>query len=61
MLVKAYKEIVPDELRQLYPNVHRGLSVRSIRRYVVDHNMTYHDKQLAVEEAVQEVSEKKYC
>ena len=59
VLGKTYKEI-SDELQELYPNIHRGLSVRSVRRYICDHNLkdiTDHDKKLAVEEAVQEVSE----
>ena len=55
---KTYQEI-SDELQQLYPGIPRGLSVRSVRRFVKDNNLKqYADSVLkdAVEEAVSEVS-----
>ena len=58
VLGKTYKEI-SDELLQLYPSIRRGLSVRSVRRYILKHNLkdiTLQDKRLAVEESIQEVS-----
>lgn len=58
VLGKTYKEI-SDELQQIYPNIHRGLSARSVRRYVHEHNLkdiTEDYKTRAVEESVEEVS-----
>ena len=58
VLGKTYQEI-PDELQQIYPSIHRGLSVRSVRRYIHEHNLKEiieGDKRLALEESVEEVS-----
>ena len=51
VLGKSHKEL-SEELQQLYPDKRHGLSARSIRRY-----MSKRDKEIAVEEAVQEVSD----
>lgn len=59
VLGKSHKEI-SEELQQLYPDKRRGLSARSVRRYISDHNLkaiSKRDKEVAVEEAVQEVSD----
>ena len=53
-----YKQI-SVELRGLYPSVSRGLSERSVRRYVQKNNMravSKHHKLEAVQKAVSEVS-----
>ena len=55
----------PDsvELRGLYPGVSRGLSERSVRRYVQKNNMravSKHHKLEAVQKAVSEVSNVAY-
>lgn len=53
-----YKQI-SVELRGLYPGVTRGLSERSVRRYVLTNNMRAVSKQHkleAVKKAVSEVS-----
>ena len=55
---KTYQEI-SDELKQMYRGIPRGLSVRSVRRFVKDNNLKqYADGVLenAVEEGVSEVS-----
>jgi hypothetical protein len=55
---KTYQEL-SDELKQMYPGIPRGLSVRSVRRFVKDNNLKgYADSVLkdAVEEAIGEVS-----
>ena len=54
VLGKSHKEI-SEELRQLYPDKRRGLSARSVRCYISDHNLkaiSKRDKEIAVEEAV---------
>ena len=59
VLGKSNNEI-SEELQQLYPDKRRGLSARSVRRYISDLNLkaiSKRDKEVAVEEAVQEVSD----
>ena len=54
---KTYQEI-SIELKQVYPDIVRGLSARSVRRYVKERNLKLAvDRNLveAVEESVQEV------
>ena len=54
----SYKKI-SAELGGLYPGVTRGLSERSVRRYVLKNNMhavSKHHKLEAVQKAVSEVS-----
>jgi hypothetical protein len=55
---KTYKEI-SDELKQLYPGLARGLSVRSVRRFVKEKQLRQVANSMlkdALEEAVGEVS-----
>ena len=55
---KTYQEI-SVELKELYPDIMRGLSSRSVRRYVQEKNLKVTvDRNLveAVEKSVQEVS-----
>ena len=54
---KTYQEI-SVELKQIHPDIVRGLSARSVRRYVKERNLKLAvDRNLveAVEESVQEV------
>ena len=58
MAGRTYQEI-SDELKQLYPSVIRGFSVRSVRRFVKEKQLKQqadHGIMDAVEEAVGEVS-----
>ena len=60
LLVLGKSNEISEELQQLYPDKHRGLSARSVRRYISDHNLkviSKRDKEVAVEEAVREVSD----
>ena len=55
---KSYAEI-SQELKTLYPSIHRGLSTRSIRRYVKANHIKEivdEDLQGIVRESIQEVS-----
>ena len=55
---KSYKEI-SEELQALYPYITRGLSVRSVRRYVKENGLrelANQDVLKAVEESINEVS-----
>lgn len=54
---KSYQEI-SQELKELHPSIHRGLSTRSVRRYVKANHIKEiadDDLQEAVKESVQEV------
>ena len=54
---KTYQEI-STELTNFYPEIKRGLSERSVRRYVQQHNLkvlSEQDKEQAIKESVQEV------
>ena len=58
LLGKTYSEI-STELQQLHPHICRGLSARSVRRYVKDNNLKEtceKDREDVIEEGVQEVS-----
>lgn len=57
MAGRTYQEIL-DELKQLYPSVMRGLSVRSVRRFVKEKQLKQQADIVlkdAVEDAVGEV------
>ena len=50
---------ISTELKRLYPHISRGLSARSIRRYIKDHKLREaldRHKEDVIEESVQEVS-----
>ena len=54
---KSYLEI-SIELINVYPEIKRGLSERSVRRYVKQHDLKSlceQDKEQAIQESVQEV------
>ena len=54
---RTYQEI-SDELKQLYPGIPRGLSVRSVRRFVKDNKLNQYANDVledVVEGAVGEV------
>ena len=54
---KTYQDI-STELKNVYPDIKRGLSERSVRRYVREHDLKSlceQDKEQAIRESVQEV------
>ena len=54
----SYNEI-STKLQRLYPHISRGLSARSVRCYIKDHNLREaldQHKEDIIEESVQEVS-----
>ena len=53
---QTYKSI-SLELKALYPHIQRGLSERSVRRYVKENNLKAQDVVAAVHQSVSEVSE----
>ncbi len=55
---KNYRDI-STELKSLYPDIKRGLSERSVRRYVTKHNLRHvceTEKRTLIEDSVREVS-----
>lgn len=58
LMGRTYSEI-SSELQQLYPHIDRGLSTRSVRRYVKENGLRGvcdSDRQQAVEASISEVS-----